>query len=230
MNMDVFEQWESEIRGYCRANPTVFASASGAHMVAEDGKRYIDFFSGAGVLNFGHNNPHMKKAMIEFLENDGMAHSLDLFTTTKREFIQSFAETILKPRNMHYKMQFMGPTGTNAVDLDACRERGVPVCNIPAYSTDSVAEHVFALILAAARRVEAHAEAVRKGEWSRSRDFCFTLYPQTELAGKTLGLIGFGDIAQSVARIAAAFRSSRFDSRSKPWGSRTCPRIRSDSG
>lgn len=96
-------------------------------------------------------------------------------------------------------------TGTNAVDLEACRERDIPVCNIPAYSTDSVAELVFALLLEWARGVAAHADAVRRGEWTRSEDFCFSLSPQRELRGKTLGLIGFGDIAQSVARIAGAF-------------------------
>ncbi len=116
MDMTPFEQRESEIRGYCRAYPTVFASASNARQVDEDGKSYIDFFSGAGVLNFGHNNPRMKRAMIEFLEADGVAHSLDTYTTTKRDFVQRFTEVILEPRGMDHKMQFMGPTGTNAVE------------------------------------------------------------------------------------------------------------------
>lgn len=114
--MEVFDQWESEIRGYCRAYPTVFATASNARQVDENGKEYIDFFAGAGVLNFGHNNPHMKEAIIKFMQDDGVAHSLDMATLSKREFIQSFADTILKPRKMNYKMQFMGPTGTNAVE------------------------------------------------------------------------------------------------------------------
>lgn len=114
--MEIFAQWESEIRGYSRAYPTVFASASNARQVDEQGKSYIDFFAGAGVLNFGHNNPHMKQAIIDFIKADGVAHSLDMSTTVKRDFIQAFAETILKPRNMNYKMQFMGPTGTNAVE------------------------------------------------------------------------------------------------------------------
>lgn len=96
-------------------------------------------------------------------------------------------------------------TGTNAVDLAACRERGIPVCNIPAYSTDSVAELVFALLLAWARGVERHGGAVREGEWGQSPDFCFTLQPQRELRGRCLGLLGFGDIAQAVCRIAVAF-------------------------
>ncbi len=112
----VFETWESEIRGYCRAYPTVFESASNARQIDESGRSYIDFFGGAGVLNFGHNNPNMKKALIEFIERDGVAHSLDMYTTVKRDFLEAFGTTILKPRKMNYKMQFVGPTGTNAVE------------------------------------------------------------------------------------------------------------------
>ncbi|MDZ7675693.1 MAG: aspartate aminotransferase family protein [Acidimicrobiales bacterium] len=116
MDMSPFETHESEIRGYCRAYPTVFESASNARMVDEAGRSYIDFFAGAGVLNFGHNDQRMKRAMIEFLEADGVAHSLDTYTTTKRQFVERFAEVILEPRDMDHKMQFMGPTGTNAVE------------------------------------------------------------------------------------------------------------------
>lgn len=116
MDTRPFEQWESEIRGYCRNYPTVFATASNARQVDEDGISYIDFFAGAGVLNFGHNNPAMKRAMIAFLEGDGIAHSLDTYTTAKRDFIAKFHDTILAPRGMTHRMQFMGPTGANAVE------------------------------------------------------------------------------------------------------------------
>ncbi|WP_221585826.1 aspartate aminotransferase family protein [Microbacterium sp. G2-8] len=116
MDVRPFEQWESEIRGYCRAYPTVFSHASNARQVAEDGTSYIDFFAGAGVLNFGHNNPRMKRALIAFLEADGVAHSLDTYTTTKRDFVTRFHDVILAPRGMDHRMQFMGPTGTNAVE------------------------------------------------------------------------------------------------------------------
>lgn len=116
MNTAIFEEWESDIRGYCRAFPTVFKSASNARQIDENGKSYIDFFAGAGVLNFGHNNARMKQALIEFIQADGIPHSLDMYTTAKRDFIEGFANTILKPRNMRYKMQFVGPTGTNAVE------------------------------------------------------------------------------------------------------------------
>jgi diaminobutyrate-2-oxoglutarate transaminase len=116
MDTSVFEQWESEIRGYCRAYPTVFVSASNARQVDEAGRSYIDFFAGAGALNFGHNDPNMKRAMIAFLERDGVAQSLDMYTDVKREFVQAFAQTILQPRGMDHKLQFMGPTGSNAVE------------------------------------------------------------------------------------------------------------------
>ncbi|MBO0608293.1 aspartate aminotransferase family protein [Myceligenerans salitolerans] len=114
--MEVFEKWESEIRGYSRTWPTVFTSASNARQVDEAGRSYIDFFAGAGVLNFGHNNERMKRAVIAFLEADGIVHSLDMATTAKREFLQGFADTILGPRGLTMRMQFMGPTGSNAVE------------------------------------------------------------------------------------------------------------------
>ncbi|MGP5054993.1 aspartate aminotransferase family protein [Brachybacterium paraconglomeratum] len=116
MDTAIFENHESEIRGYCRNYPAVFASASGARQVDEEGRSYIDFFAGAGVLNFGHNHPAMKKALIEFLEADGVAHSLDTYTTTKRDFVARFHEVVLAPRGMDHRMQFMGPTGSNAVE------------------------------------------------------------------------------------------------------------------
>ncbi len=114
--MSIFEQRESNIRGYCRTYPVVFDSASNARQIDEDGKQYIDFFAGAGVLNFGHNNPKMKQAMIDYLQRDGVTHSLDMHTTAKREFMQAFVDTVLAPRKMPHKLQFIGPTGTNAVE------------------------------------------------------------------------------------------------------------------
>ena len=116
MDTTVFEAHESEIRGYCRNYPTVFASASNARQVDEDGRSYIDFFAGAGVLNFGHNNPRMKQALIDFIQADGVTHSLDTYTTTKRDFVSRFHEVVLAPRGMDHRMQFMGPTGSNAVE------------------------------------------------------------------------------------------------------------------
>lgn len=116
MDTTAFENYESEVRSYCRSFPTVFVSASNARIIDEDGRSYIDFFAGAGVLNFGHNDPRMKQAMIEFLQADGIAHGLDMYTSTKREFLTRFHDVILAPRGMDHRMQFTGPTGSNAVE------------------------------------------------------------------------------------------------------------------
>lgn len=114
--MDWFEAYESEIRAYSRAYPAVFVKADNARQIDEQDNEYIDFYAGAGVLNFGHNNPKLIKPVIDYLQSGGVLHTLDMMTTAKREFIKAFIETILKPRNMNYKLQFMGPTGTNAVE------------------------------------------------------------------------------------------------------------------
>ncbi|RLT99977.1 MAG: aminotransferase class III-fold pyridoxal phosphate-dependent enzyme, partial [Ketobacter sp.] len=114
--MSIFEERESNIRAYGRVYPVVFSSAKNARQIDEQGKEYIDFFAGAGVLNFGHNNSRMKKAMIEYMEKDGVLHSLDMQTTAKAHFMQRFTDVILAPRKMPHRMQFMGPTGTNAVE------------------------------------------------------------------------------------------------------------------
>lgn len=114
--MSIFEERESAIRAYCRVYPVVFDTALNARQTDENGKEYIDFFAGAGVLNFGHNNQRMTKAVVDYIQSNGVTHSLDMHTTAKRQFMQHFTDTILKPRNMPHKMQFMGPTGTNAVE------------------------------------------------------------------------------------------------------------------
>lgn len=96
-------------------------------------------------------------------------------------------------------------TGTNIVDLAACRERGIVVTNVPGYSTASVAQLVIALMLHFTNDVAGHAARVRQGDWSRSRDFCFFTKPLHELAGKRLLIIGAGAIGRAVARLAEAF-------------------------
>jgi diaminobutyrate-2-oxoglutarate transaminase len=112
----LFNNLESEVRSYCRSFPTVFATASGSRLYDEAGREYLDFFSGAGTLNYGHNNPLLKERLIEYLQDDGITHALDMATSAKRELLQSFQETILEPRGLSYKVQFPGPTGTNAVE------------------------------------------------------------------------------------------------------------------
>lgn len=114
--LDVITRMESEVRGYVRAFPTVFTSAKGSTLTNADGKSYVDFFAGAGALNYGHNNPKAKQALIEYIQGDGVQHSLDMATEAKVAFVQRFEEIILKPRGLDYKIQFTGPTGTNAVE------------------------------------------------------------------------------------------------------------------
>ena len=114
--MNPFEQHESEVRGYCRNFPAVFSSAKGAWMTDTEGKRHLDFFCGAGVLNYGHNPDKIKQALLGYLMRDGITHSLDMYTEAKQRFIERFHEVILQPRGLRYKFQFPGPTGTNAVE------------------------------------------------------------------------------------------------------------------
>ncbi len=96
-------------------------------------------------------------------------------------------------------------TGYNVVDCEAAKKRGIPVCNVPSYGTDAVAQFTFALLLEICHRVGLHSESVHKGDWCRSADFCYWLTPQMELAGKTIGIIGFGRIGRAVGKIAKAF-------------------------
>jgi diaminobutyrate-2-oxoglutarate transaminase len=114
--MEIINSLESEVRSYCRSFPTVFDTARGSRLIDQSGRSYVDFFAGAGALNYGHNEPALKQALIEYIQSDGITHGLDMATTAKEEFLESFAEIILEPRGLHYKTQFPGPTGTNAVE------------------------------------------------------------------------------------------------------------------
>lgn len=115
-NTRPFETYESEVRSYCRNFPAVFTKAKGSLLYDEDGREYIDFFCGAGALNYGHNNPYIKNRLIDYLEQDGVLHAMDMYTAPKREFIEYFEEKIIRARGLDYKIQFVGPTGTNAVE------------------------------------------------------------------------------------------------------------------
>jgi len=114
--MDIFNQLESNVRGYCRSFPVVFTKAQNALLTDSEGNEYIDFLGGAGTLNYGHNNPKFKQALIDYIQADGMTHGLDMYTNAKQAFLESFQQRILEPRGMDYRMQFTGPTGTNAVE------------------------------------------------------------------------------------------------------------------
>jgi len=114
--MKIFRELESNVRSYIRAFPAVFERAKGSFLYDEHGKEYIDFFAGAGTLNYGHNNPKIKDALIHYIQNDGIVHGLDKATSAKRAFLRKIRDVILIPRRLNYKIQFPGPTGTNAVE------------------------------------------------------------------------------------------------------------------
>lgn len=116
MNTSAFENYESSVRSYCRNFPAVFSKGKGAMMYDEEGNGYIDFFCGAGALNYGHNNDYIRDALIEYLQSDGILHGMDMYTPAKREFLNTLQEKILKPRDLDYRVMCCGPTGTNAVE------------------------------------------------------------------------------------------------------------------
>lgn len=114
--MDTFARLESEVRSYCRSWPTTFTTASGSWLTDEDGTRYLDLFAGAGALNYGHNDPEIKSALLDYLSGDSIIHSLDMHTRAKRDFLETFEQVVLRPRGMDHRVMFPGPTGTNAVE------------------------------------------------------------------------------------------------------------------
>ncbi|MDW7748043.1 diaminobutyrate--2-oxoglutarate transaminase [Halomonas sp.] len=116
MQTQILERMESEVRTYSRSFPVVFTKARNARLTDEEGREYIDFLAGAGTLNYGHNNPHIKQALLDYLAEDNIIHGLDFWTAAKRDYLEALEELILKPRGLDYKVQFPGPTGTNAVE------------------------------------------------------------------------------------------------------------------
>lgn len=113
---EVFENTESAVRSYCRKYPVVFSKAKNSEIFSVDGERYIDFLAVAGSMNYGHNNPEIKAKIMEYLSEDHIINALDMYTDAKEEFLKTFKEEILMPRNLDYKVMCCGPTGTNAVE------------------------------------------------------------------------------------------------------------------
>ncbi len=122
--MSIYEELESNVRSYCRSFPVSFTKAKMSKMYTDEGCEYLDFFNGAGALNYGHNNDYIKTKIIEYIEGDYISHALDLHTLAKEEFLRTYREKILKPGKYDYKLMFCGPTGTNAVEaaLKLCRK------------------------------------------------------------------------------------------------------------
>jgi diaminobutyrate-2-oxoglutarate transaminase len=115
-DIQVFEVHESQVRNYCRHWPTVFSRAKGSLVYDEHDRSYLDFFAGAGALNYGHNHPHLKEALLSYLSEDSIVHSLDMYTVAKAKFLNELQDIILYPRKLSYKAQFPGPAGTTAVE------------------------------------------------------------------------------------------------------------------
>ncbi|MEB3369361.1 diaminobutyrate--2-oxoglutarate transaminase [Saccharopolyspora mangrovi] len=113
---DIFATHESEVRSYSRTWPATFDRAVGSYLYDEDGAAYLDFFAGAGALNYGHNNPVLKQKLLDYIARDGVTHGLDQATKAKAEFLETFHSHVLQPRGLNYKVQFPGPTGTNSVE------------------------------------------------------------------------------------------------------------------
>ncbi|MCL9775319.1 diaminobutyrate--2-oxoglutarate transaminase [Vibrio methylphosphonaticus] len=114
--MDIFNKQESKVRSYSNSFPVMFTKAKGCWLETDKGERYLDFLAGAGSLNYGHNNPVFKQALLEYIEKDGITHGLDMHSDAKAEFLTALQRYILAPRSLDYKVQFTGPTGTNAVE------------------------------------------------------------------------------------------------------------------
>jgi diaminobutyrate-2-oxoglutarate transaminase len=112
----VFHRRESRVRSYSRRYPVEFDRARGSLVWDADGREWIDFLAGAGSLNYGHNDPDMADALVAHIRGDGIAHGLDLFTGPKRAFLEAFEQLVLLPRGLDHRVQFTGPTGTNAVE------------------------------------------------------------------------------------------------------------------
>ena len=130
----------------------------------------------------------------------GRAEDAEIVLTNKTELSSDVIERL-------ESLEYIGvlATGYNVVDIEAARERGIPVTNVPAYGTQSVAQMVFAHLLNLAQHVGHHAQTVRSGRWTSSVDFCYWEKPLIELAGLTMGVIGFGRIGRAVAKLAVAF-------------------------
>ena len=156
--------------------------------------------SWAGLERLGEFVVHERTSADELLER---AAGANILLTNKTPLT---AETIGSLEDLKYIGVLA--TGCNVVDLEAARARGIPVCNAAGYSTPAVAQMVFAYILHFMNRVADHSAGVRSGKWQASEDFCYWDYPQVELAARTIGIIGLGDIGGRVAQIARAFGMS----------------------
>ena len=167
------------------------------HIVLLDAGSVGDDFSWPDFASLGQVTAFAFTKPAEVVER---AKNADIVLTNKVYLRKEFIEALPK-------LKYVGTlaTGFNQVAIETAAARGIPVCNVPSYSTPSVVHHVFALMFELASKISLHAQAVRNGEWGTSTQFCFWKEPLIELSGKTLGIVGFGDIGQAVARAGHAF-------------------------
>jgi len=116
MSNAIIQRHESQVRSYCRDFPATFQRAEGAVIHDGEGRSWLDFFAGAGALNYGHNEPHLREALLEYVGAAGITHGLDMATGAKAKLLRALNDHILEPRDLSYKVMFPGPTGTNAVE------------------------------------------------------------------------------------------------------------------
>ena len=115
-DLNIYDRRESEARSYCRSFPVSFERASNATLTDSQGRDFIDFLAGCSSLNYGHNDPDMKEALVEHIMADGIAHGLDMHSNAKQAFLETFERLILEPRGLPHKVMMTGPTGANAVE------------------------------------------------------------------------------------------------------------------
>jgi glycerate dehydrogenase len=150
-----------------------------------------------GIQDIGKVEVHERTAVDEITQ---VCEHATIIVTNKTPVTRQTIEAASK-----LKLIAVTATGYNIVDTISAREKGIPVCNVPGYGTDSVAQHTFALILELANHVGLNATSVKIGEWTTSKDFCYSKKKIFELSGKTIGIVGFGRIGEKVAEIAVAF-------------------------
>lgn len=158
-----------------------------------------------------------KKDEIDFSRLDALGEVRYADLVTEEEIIEKYSDTeifLINKAKMTKKVISSCPnlkmigtfaTGYNNVDTIACKEYGVTLCNVPAYSTNAVAQHTFALLLNCIEHTDDYIASVDRGEWIKSKGFSYFAFPMQELYGKTMGIIGYGNIGQTVAKIANAF-------------------------
>jgi len=132
--MQAFEALESNVPSYSRSFPAIFSRARGSIMLTEFGRKLVDFSSGAGTLNYGHNNHQIKGAIAEYIASDSVVHGPDMATPAKLEFMKTFSSVILQNRHLHYRLQFTESAGANAIESALMLSRNIAGVGISFHS------------------------------------------------------------------------------------------------